>query len=371
MKLVRLLFVPFAFLCVAIIRLLARFGVVIRFGELLSPRLGHLAGNTEVYFCEKKAGLSKGFDILVHNGPVANKQLAKMIARKALVDRTGFSRLVMLCDSTISGWQNHIAQPQQLDRDIHNLLEKYPPTLSFTQEEEEYGYRALKRLGLRHGDRWVYLIVRDDAKHPGLPYHSYRNAKIENYVLAAKFLADKGYYVFRMGKDVLAPFPVKHPRIIDFAQQHDDFMAVYLGAKCEFCISTGTGPDAIPYIFRRPICYTDFVPVEYLFTFLKGSLAIWKHHEKDGKRMTFKEIIDSGAGQFMRAEEFEKAGITLVDNTPEEIKAVVEEMAFRRSQSDQSEFWSQFPKSESPYNQKPLHGEIRMRIGAEFLKGYQ
>ena len=28
-------------------------------------------------------------------------------------------------------------------------------------------------------------------------------------------------------------------------------------------------------------------------------------------------------------------------------------------------------RSLSKYNQKPLHGEIRMRIGAEFLRGYQ
>ncbi len=49
----------------------------------------------------------------------------------------------------------------------------------------------------------------------------------------------------------------------------------------------------------------NYVPIEYLQTYHHGSLAIWKHHEKDGKRMTLAEIYASGAGHFMRAEEFE------------------------------------------------------------------
>ena len=100
--------------------------------------------------------------------------------------------------------------------------------------------------------------------------------------------------------------------------------------------------------------------------------------------MTFQEIIDSGAGHFMRAEQFEEADIKLVDNTPEEIKAVALEMAQRiegvnatnpfwiaGQESAQEAFWRTFPRSMSQYNNRPLHGEIRMRIGAKFLKQYQ
>ncbi len=37
----------------------------------------------------------------------------------------------------------------------------------------------------------------------------------------------------------------------------------------------------------------------------------------------------------------------------------------------QDAFWDAFPRGNSEFNKRPLHGEIRMRIGAEFLKGYQ
>ena len=91
--------------------------------------------------------------------------------------------------------------------------------------------------------------------------------------------------------------------------------------------------------------------------------------------MTLAEIYASKAGHFMTAQEFTDAGITLVDNTPAEITAAALEMAQRTegpldSDESQRHFWDAFPRSASAYNDKPLHGEIRMRIGREFLEGY-
>lgn len=51
----RLLFVPFALLTVAVMRLLSPW-LLIRVGELWVPRLGHLIGNTECYLYEKEIG---------------------------------------------------------------------------------------------------------------------------------------------------------------------------------------------------------------------------------------------------------------------------------------------------------------------------
>ena len=369
MKFLRLLLVPFALLVVAASRL----GLPIRFGMIWSNRLGHMAGNMECYLCEREAGLSRGLDFWYHGSEPANAHLAKMLARVVRIDPTPFTRICSLVNQLFPGGEKHNIDTVQVDRDIHNLFEKYPPQLSFTLEEIVSGETGLRTLGIPERAKWVYLIVRDHAKHPQLPYHSYRNAYIKDFAQAALALAERGYYVVRMGKNVAEPMPVQHPRIIDFAMRkpHDDFMAMYLGAYCAFCLSTGTGPDAIPVIFRRPVCYVNYAPFEYLQTYNAGSLAIWKHHEKDGKRMTVDEIVASGAGHFMRADEFEEAGITLVDNTPEEIAQVAIEMADGIATDDQSAFWQAFPRSVSKYNNRPLHGEIRMRIGAEFLKGYQ
>lgn len=388
-KLLKLALVPAALLCVGVIRLLARFGFLIRFGEIFSSRIGHMAGNMECYLCEKEAGMQKGFDIWTHRGRVCNKQLAKMLGRAMWIDPTRFLQIISVVNRCFEGWEKHAIETSQLDRDIHGHYGKQKPHLSFTAAEEGKGRDTLRAWGLPEGAKWVCLIVRDSAYLPGLGYHSYRDSDIRTYELAAKELSERGYWVFRMGAKIKRPidpflvYPIT--KVIDYAfdGRRSDFMDLYLGAKCEFCISNGTGFDAIPAIFRRPICFVNYAPLEYLNTWIPNSLAIWKHYEKDGKRMTLEEVYESKAGQFMATPEFLSAGISLVDNTPEEIRDAVIEVADRLNypvrfmghayipERRQEMFWEKFPRSISPYNNQPLHGEIQLRIGSKFLEQYQ
>lgn len=380
MKLLRLLLVPLALLCVIAIRLLRG---RVRIGVLWANRIGHLAGNVEVHLCERDAGIRPTcFEIWSAPGVPSSNQLLKMWRRVITIDRTGFTEIVLKVNKLFQGWQFVEIPSGNLDRDVNNLWEQYVPHIKFTKNEEAIGEAELRRLGIPQGAKWVCLIVRDSAYLPSLTYHSYRDSHIDTYMEAAKALAERGYYVIRMGAKVIKSMPFTSDRIIDYATNgmRSDLMDIYLPAKCSFMISNGTGLDAIAGIFRRPLCYVNYVPLEYLNTW-NPSLAIWKHHEKDGKRLSPKEIFASGAGQFMRAEEYDAAGITLVGNTPEEIKTVALEMAdnplylrgnmLLPDEKRQADFWKSFPRSISPYTQTPLHGEIRMRIGKEFLRSYR
>ena len=377
MKILRLSLVPFALLCVIVLRLLRG---RVRIGMLQANRIGHLSGNVEVHLCERDAGIRNGIDIWCAPGPVGNKQLPKMWRRVITIDRTGFVEIVWKVNRLFNGWQLVEIPSGNLDRDVNNLYEKYAPHLKFTEAEEQRGLRELVRMGIPPGSKWVCLIVRDSSYLPHLAYHGHRDSDVDTYMESAKMLAERGYYVIRMGAKVSKPMPFDSDRIIDYATNGDrsEFMDIYLAAKCAFALTGAAGIDGVCSMFKRPICYVNFVPLEYLSTW-NPALAIWKHHWKDGKRMTPAEIWASGAGQFMRAEEYVEAGITLVDNTPDEIRAVAEEMADglepypikEYSLPDyQAEFWRTFPRSISPYTRRPLHGEIRMRIGQEFLKGY-
>ena len=387
-KLLRLSLVPLALLCVIVMRL---FKGRIRIGVMQSNRIGHLAGNMEVYLCEKDAGVRpKILELWCAPGEICNKQLLKMWGRVVTVDRTGFVEIMWKVNRLFKGWQPTEIPSGNLDRDALNLYEKYPPHLSFTKAEEARGIAELAKMGIPPGAKWVCLMVRDGTYLPHLGYHAHRDSDVNDYMRAAVALSQRGYYVIRMGAKVAKPMPFTTDRIIDYATNgmRSDFMDIYLCAKCEFALNNGTGLDAVCCAFRKPSCYVNFVPVEYLATWFPGSLAIWKHHVKDGKRMPPAEIWASGAGQFMGADEYEAAGITLVDNTPEEIKAAAIEMAESLpipcsslippldlspdiSTDNQSAFWQSFPRSISPYTHTPLHGEIRMRIGREFLKGYE
>ena len=414
-KLLRLpLLIPAALLALAV-RILWLFGVKIKFSNFLSSRIGHLVGNTEVYLCEVDAGMHEGIHIWTHYWPISSEQIALMWKRVMRIWPSHFTALVILINKCFPGWEKHEIGTSTMDRDSRNLLGKSKIHLRFTPEEMTRGEATLREWGLPPGAQWVCLMVRDAAYLPSLTYHAYRDCDVDTYEDAALMLANRGYYVFRMGAKVIKPFCAKHPRIFDFATNgmYSDFMGVYLGAYCAFCVSTSTGWDAIPQAFRRPMCYTNFVPLEYINTWLPRSLVIWKHHlkatlvtvkgrlvnraweaytdtgkeisqgsvasladedltENDWKLMTVEQIVASGAGRFMQAEEFKLAGIRLQDNTPQEIVDVVAEMADmiegRFTPQSQNEFWDAFPRSNA--NDVPLHGEIHIRVGSKFLRGY-
>ena len=86
--------------------------------------------------------------------------------------------------------------------------------------------------------------------------------------------------------------------------------------------------------------------------------------------MTILEIIESGAGRFLRTEEYEKAGIELLENTPQEILDACIEMderlkgTWNTTEEDdvlQKAFWDNFKSSD-------LNVVMQSRIGAKFLK---
>jgi putative glycosyltransferase (TIGR04372 family) len=367
--------------------------ILVRIGWINSTRIGHMAGNTELRLCTIESGIKRPnrrhFDLwCCTQEHVCNMQLLKMWKRCfPILPRWALTITAHLNLKFPGGTEHHI--DEHSDRDIHNLLDSTSTHLCFSHNEVKRGEHTLLKFGVKAGSKIVCLIVRDDAylnnsyKSNDWSYHNFRNSDIQNYVLAAETLADRGYYVFRMGAQVLAPINSKHPRVIDYATNgmRSDFMDIYLGAKCEFCISTSTGFDAVPLIFRRPIVYTNMVPIGWLFTFSKRFLAITKHHfsVEEHRELTLGEIFDRGVGYCASSAEYESKGIRLIENTPEEIRDVVLEMADRlegnwvpneEGEALQARFWQIFPKDGIDVKGVPLHGEIRSRFGEKFLCNY-
>jgi putative glycosyltransferase (TIGR04372 family) len=269
------------------------------------------------------------------------------------------------------------------------LLENSPPHLQFTKSEEARGKAGLLKLGLPPNAKFICLIGRDNAYlqtvvTPGgnFEYHDYRDVDINNFVAAVNALAEQGYYVIRMGSVVREPIRSGNPRVIDYATSgmRSDFLDVYLGAKCFFCISVSCGFDAIPTIFRRPVCFVNMVPIGYLSTFLKDSVAICKKHwDVSGKRwLTLEEVFTSEVGLSLESRDYLERNIRVTENSPEEIRDVVLEMLARlemtwkpepRDSELQERFWQIFPvNARSPYNNKPLHSRINLKYGSKFLR---
>lgn len=382
-KLLKAVFVvPVAFLVVFIVRFIHPWKKV-RFGEFWTHRIGHLIGNTEAYLCEKDAGKHDGcFDIWVPARISANKAIEKKYRKILHVCPRWFGEVLFKVSVLFPDWKKHFAFSVQLDRDIYNLWEKHSPHIGFTEKEEKKGRKLLKSLGIPDGSKWVCIIARDPSylqviSHSnGFSYHDYRDMDVSNFAQMAMGLVKRGYYVIRMGSIVKKPFLIKHSHIIDYplSGKRSEFGDLYLGAKCSFCIGSATGFMMIPQAFNRPIAFVNHTLLEYSPTFYKG-LMIWKHHIKDGKRMTLEEIFASGAGQFTFKQQFEENGITLEENDSTTLYKIGQEMADwvegKYTYDDQKEFWDRFPlKGRSESNGLPLHGEARLRIGKDFLENY-
>lgn len=375
---------------IVVIRLI-RPWLVVRWGNLRSSRIGHFAGNTELYLCERDAGINlpkqRSVDFFFMDRLICNCQLVKMWKTRLHIWPNWLRSPVYMANILIPGGAVHlVGNNTQGDRDVHILEDRSSPHLRFTAEEEARGEAELREMGIPNGTPFVCLIGRDSAyldTHLALDwnYHNYRDSDIKNYVLAAEELADRGYFVIRMGAVVHQPLKSNHPKILDYASNglRSDFMDIYLGAKCEFCVSGLTGFDAVPLIFRRPIAFVNFVPLGYLCTFGSRISGITKHHFslRKQRELTFKEIFTSGVGFYAKAAEYESAGIQLVENSPEEIRDAAVEMAERLNgtwqpqeddQTLQRQFWEIFPNDAKTLDGKPLHGVIQSRFGSAFLQ---
>lgn len=391
-KLLKLCAFPFVLLAsiptVIVIRLI-RPWFLIRFGNLISNRIGHFAANTELYLCERKALINtpkvKYIDIFYPDLNVCNIQMLVMWKRLLHIWPRIVVRPVQFINKCIPGWQIHeVNQVTQSDRDIHNLLLRFPAHLEFTHEENVKGQLGLAAMGISQHDRFVCLLVRDNAylNDQSWAYHSYRDSDISNYLLAADELANRGYYVIRMGAKVSAPLVSENPKVLDYASNgmRSDFMDIYLGAKCDFCLSTSSGWDAIPMIFRRPIAFTNSVPIGYFFTFLPNSLALTKKHLslEDNKYLSLAEIFERGLGFCLHSSDYENKQIRLVENTPQEIRDLCTEFEERlagtwiteeQDENLQKRFWEVFPMNVvNSQNHKPLHGQIHLRYSTHFLR---
>jgi putative glycosyltransferase (TIGR04372 family) len=315
--------------------------------------------------------------------PAANYQLKKMWER--VLHIYGFAALLGWVNNRVPGAHDHTIPMQRRprgDRDIYGMTDGAPPHVSFTAEEERFGQAELVRLGIPKGAPFVCFNARDSAYlEQAFPdqdwsYHRFRNSSINDYLLAADELTRRGYYAIRMGYLVNETLETDNPMIMDYATKYrTDFLDIYLSAKCRFFLSTGTGIDCVPLLFRKPVAMVNFAALETVDAWSVNHVIITKKQwwRKEQRLLTFREIIDSKIGLVEDIYEYERHGIDLIESTPEEISAVAIEMDKRiagtwqatpEDEELQRRFWSLFKPSE-------MNQVFRAHYGAEFLRQNQ
>jgi len=367
--------------CAIIIRIIKPIKVI-RIGKLFSHRLGHFAFEPEIYLCERDIGLHNSIDIFYCHSLISNQQIKKMWSRH--INIKNYIKPIDWANRLLPGYRNHVVPLCSFKHeDPKGLLDKLPSHLYFTAEEEKQALEELKLLGVPEGKKFICFHTRDSSYlNMSMPlndysYHDYRDSSIHNYLDAANAIAQRGYYVLRMGAVVRDKIQTKNVRIIDYACcGRSDFMDIYLLSKCHFLIAANSGPCAVATIFRRPNAFVNVAP-------FMGASGIYRSHDlfipkkywlsMDQRFMTFKEILSSGAAYFDHTHMYENLGIVLVENSPEEIRSLAIEMDERLGGT-----WE--TTEEEEYLQRKFRWifeknglkDIRMpRIGTAFLRDNQ
>ena len=112
----------------------------------------------------------------------------------------------------------HLFNIRLFNRDLNHVLRKSPVNLSLTREEKDRGQSFLRSLGIMKEDKFVCLVNRENNYLKNLKLatfdykaNAFRNTDIESYKLACEEILKKGYYIFRMGRDV-TPANINHDK---------------------------------------------------------------------------------------------------------------------------------------------------------------
>lgn len=371
--------------------------ILVRLGVLDIGRIGGLFP-ADWYLAECYAGKykKKYFDVfcfIKSTGVVSNQQWLKMWKRVLRVVPFGkFFRIVDKVNRRLPGFEPHIISMDDIaptykkkhkeEETLQCVLSCPKVSIAFTPEEEALGRELLCQLGIPEEKPFICFHARDSAYLNSIfpkrdwSYHDFRDSAIKNYVPAAEKLTQQGYCAVRMGAIVAEKLQCHNRWIIDYATngKRTDFLDIYLGAKCKFFICSQSGINVIPEIFKRPVVYTNLPALGLISPYVYYGLIIPQklYFLKEQRFLTFAEIINSEIGTFYSGEQFERLGIELIENTPEEIASVAIEMDGRikgtwrvtaEDEALQQRFWDIYRPA--------LLKSPSLRIGMEFLRQNQ
>lgn len=271
--------VPWAVSCCILVIFISPI-IIVRFGRLRVERIAHLAMEPELYLCERdslggRQSVRRRFlDIFYHTGPPCNFQLFKMWHR--VLPRILGRRWGLFVEYTVALLalhplgRRHIFSWHSHD-DPRELLSNFSPHINFTRDEHQQAQARLVEMGV-FGDYVCFInrgpeYLRKQFPGQNWTYHDYRDSDIDDYLIAAKALADRGLWALRMGAIVEQSLPDSGPGVIDYAIHYrSEFMDVFLSATCKFMITSTSGLYGIARIFNRPLVVANLTPLcSYMF----------------------------------------------------------------------------------------------------------
>jgi putative glycosyltransferase (TIGR04372 family) len=193
------------------------------------------------------------------------------------------------------------------------------------------------RLGLPKSEPFICLHVREGGYYRWTegPGKVVRNANIANYFESIANLAQRGYWVIRIGDKTMTPLP-KMPQVIDYALSDlkTPELDIYLIAHCEFYIGHNSGPWDVANLFGKPVMMPNMTDFFLGYPFKSNDMGIFKkiYSQTNSRPLTLEEMINVYLDPINSI--FSNSDLRFIENNSEEILELLDE--FLLSQSNPS-----------------------------------
>ena len=356
----------------------------LRFGEVYSSRIGHIAGNLDNYVSSPARREGRQISFFTLRERVANEQLLKMFGRVPGVRLGGLSAKWFLELRKFFVSSPHFIRFNEEMWAIKGQAALTPPPIQFTAQERQRGLERLKERGVtgplvcfNHRDNAYLKSIGGDGNH-----HDYRNSSIGHYRAWIDAAIADGFFVVRLGNLVEEKLVHPDPRFVDFSGEFsDDFMDIFLLNEATIMVGSNSGFSNVRRTFRKPQVIVNFAPFQpmHLWPFSAGSVFVPKtlFSKKENRLLTISEMRNLVVDIHYQGDFYGDQGIEVRENSPEEIIAAYREgLALSRGPvalvgadlERQNRFWAAFAE---PDEIRIYRDGLGMRFSPDFLARHE
>ncbi|MFH0986167.1 MAG: TIGR04372 family glycosyltransferase [Candidatus Omnitrophota bacterium] len=302
--------------------------------------IGHLAADIDTFLKEDRLGLlSKRRRFIIASAKlVANQHLLKywhewvpIVSDPVKVFALELLSRRWVMREDLSRYVSGYFGTQDIYR-INRLWGERKPILQLSEDDRIWGRDELRRLGLKEGQWFVCVHVREGSYIPkNEVIQAHRNGNILNTIPAMQEIVRRGGLCIRMGDSGMTRLP-SIPGVVDYAHspQKSDRLDIVLCALARFFVGNTSGLSLVSTVFGVPVAQANMIPMETLGVRpcdLSIPKLLWS--ESLERRLCFDEILNSKAGGYFFTHQYQQAGIRVDENAPEDILDLVTEMLDR------------------------------------------
>lgn len=318
-------------------------------------QIGHL-GMMEIQLRMKKLGWWKGKVLLLvpNEELIANKVLVSLFSNQCEIAKVNFNinetlmaelfSLQRYCGLSFNAWKTNdhkIVAWQQAGAKMLQSWDAKENGLTLRDAFDDYCVNNSAQIneqvqmfkekcGMKPNDWFVCLHVRDAGFYGEMAGcgQTHRNANIESYLSAIRFITSRGGWVIKLGDKKSSKLP-QMPGVIDYAHSRfkSELMDIYLIRHARYFIGTTSGLTNIAIVFDKPCALVNCITIDPQLWHNTVRFALKRILKKDGNFLTQRQISsDPWRWRLFDAQVLQRYEATIVNNSADEILETVKEI---------------------------------------------